>query len=152
MARAMSRSMSAWPPTSPRSPARRSPAAYAQHFGIEPCLRLDTGVTGARATGDGRWALDVRDIRAPREGGGSGSAQAAQIFDRLVVANGVLCEPLLPDCPRLPEFTAAGGRLRAATAFHDAQDACGRHVLASGTGRPRAMSPWLSARSRTRLM
>jgi cation diffusion facilitator CzcD-associated flavoprotein CzcO len=55
--------------------------------------------------------------------------------DRLVIANGVFCEPALPSYPGLAEFTAAGGVLTAATDFHDAEQACGQQVLVVGYGK-----------------
>jgi hypothetical protein len=101
-------------------------AAYAAEFGLESALRLSTEVTAARPVGDGRWTLDTRD---------AGGAESVESFDRLVVANGVFCEPLVPAYPGLEEFTAAGGALRAATDFHDAEDARGKHVLVVGYGK-----------------
>jgi cation diffusion facilitator CzcD-associated flavoprotein CzcO len=96
-------------------------AAYAAAFGLEPALRLGTEVTAARPLGDGRWSVSARDT--------------AETFDRLVVANGVFCEPAVPAYPGLGEFTAAGGRLCAGTEFHDAEDARGKHVLVVGYGK-----------------
>ncbi|MGW2284793.1 hypothetical protein [Streptomyces phaeochromogenes] len=81
-------------------------AAYAAEFGLEPVLRLSTEVTAARPAGHGRWTLETRD---------AGGVESVESFDRLGVADGVFCEPLVPAYPGLEEFTAAGGRLRAAT-------------------------------------
>jgi cation diffusion facilitator CzcD-associated flavoprotein CzcO len=94
---------------------------YATEFGIDAHLRLDTTVTAATPTPDGRWRV---------EAGGT-----AETFDRLVVANGVFCEPAMPAYPGHGEFAAAGGRLCAGTAFHDAEDARGKHVLVVGYGK-----------------
>lgn len=94
-------------------------AAYATEFGLP--LRLDTEVTAVQPTTDGRWAVET---------GG-----AAEVFDRLVVANGVFCEPAVPTYPGLDEFTAAGGKLCAGTEFHDVEDARGKHVLVVGYGK-----------------
>ncbi|MDH6215505.1 flavin-containing monooxygenase [Streptomyces pseudovenezuelae] len=101
-------------------------AAYADEFGLESVLRLSTEVTAARPVGDGRWTLETRDAVG---------AESVEEFDRLVVANGVFCEPLVPAYPGLEEFTAAGGRLRAATEFHDAEEARDQHVLVVGYGK-----------------
>ncbi|MEU0277734.1 NAD(P)/FAD-dependent oxidoreductase [Streptomyces sp. NPDC006195] len=132
-------------------------AAYARHFGLDAHLRLRTEVTRVRASGGG-WIVDVReadvrdgdvqdgdvqdgDVRdddvesgGVREGGGNG-APSTERFDRLVVANGVFCEPALPAYPGLDEFTAAGGRLCAGNAFHDAEEARDKHVLVVGYGK-----------------
>jgi len=101
-------------------------AGYAAEFGLEPVLRLNTEVTAARPVGDGRWTLETRD------GAGTESVEG---FDRLVVANGVFCEPAVPAYPGLAEFTAAGGSVCAATEFHDAEEARGKHVLVVGYGK-----------------
>jgi cation diffusion facilitator CzcD-associated flavoprotein CzcO len=101
-------------------------AAYAAEFGIESCLRLRTEVTAARTGPDGRWTIDLRT---------HDGTEATEVFDRLVVANGVFCEPAVPAYPGLAEFTAAGGRLCAGTEFHDAEQARGKHVLVVGYGK-----------------
>ncbi|HWB36900.1 MAG TPA: monooxygenase [Rugosimonospora sp.] len=56
-------------------------------------------------------------------------------MDRLVVANGIFCEPAVPRFPGADEFTAAGGRVLAGTDLHDAEEARGRHVLVVGYGK-----------------
>ncbi len=97
-------------------------AAYATRFGLD--LRLSTEVSAARPT-DGGWELDLRGT----------SGATTEKFDRLVIANGVFCEPALPSFPGLEEFTAAGGRLCAGTEFHDAEQARGLNVLVVGYGK-----------------
>jgi len=105
-------------------------AAYAAAFGLDRTLRLSTEVTAARprvGTGaDSGWTIEATD---------SAGRHSTEDFDRLVVANGVFCEPAVPSYPGSAEFTAAGGRLCAATEFHDAQEARGRHVLVVGYGK-----------------
>jgi cation diffusion facilitator CzcD-associated flavoprotein CzcO len=101
-------------------------AAYATEFGVDRSLRLDTEVTAAAQGADGRWTLDLR---------GPDGVGATEVFDRLVVANGVFCEPAVPAYPGLAEFTAAGGRLCAGTEFHDAEEARGKHALVVGYGK-----------------
>jgi cation diffusion facilitator CzcD-associated flavoprotein CzcO len=93
-------------------------AAYAEHFALD--VALSTEVRSARPVDEG-WELDLGD-RTER-------------FDRLVVANGVFCEPAVPEYPGVAEFALAGGRLCAGTAFHDAEDARGKHVLVVGYGK-----------------
>ena len=102
---------------------------YAGHFGLDQTLRLNTEVAAARPAGDG-WILDTRDV-----GGAAGGATSTDAFDRLVVANGVFCEPAIPAFPGREEFAAAGGRLLAGTEFHDAEQARGEHVLVVGYGK-----------------
>lgn len=96
-------------------------AAYAAEFGVDRVLRLNTEVTAAHRTDHGDWAVETGD--------------RTELFDRLVVANGVFCEPAVPDYPGLDEFTEAGGRLCAGTEFHDVEDARGTHVLVVGYGK-----------------
>ena len=93
-------------------------AAYAERFALD--VVLSTEVRAARPVDDG-WELDL---------GG-----ATERFDRLVVANGVFCEPAVPEYPGVAEFAVAGGRLCAGTDFHDAEDARGKHVLVVGYGK-----------------
>ncbi len=93
-------------------------AAYAERFALD--VVLCTEVRAARPVDDG-WELDL---------GG-----ATERFDRLVVANGVFCEPAVPAYPGVAEFAVAGGRLCAGTDFHDAEDARGKHVLVVGYGK-----------------
>jgi cation diffusion facilitator CzcD-associated flavoprotein CzcO len=101
-------------------------AAYAAKFGVDRVVRLDTEVTAARPTADGRWTVETRDT--------DGHATTT-MFDRLVVANGVFCEPAVPAFPGLDEFTAAGGRVCAGVEFHDAEEARDKHVLVVGYGK-----------------
>ncbi len=99
---------------------------YATSSGLDPLLRLSTTVTAARPTANGGWRLETRD--------GTGLAGTAD-HDRLVVANGVFCEPALPDFTGTEEFVAAGGRVLAGTEVHDVEQARGRHVLVVGYGK-----------------
>ncbi|HEX6347392.1 NAD(P)/FAD-dependent oxidoreductase [Umezawaea sp.] len=96
-------------------------AAYAARYGVDRVLRLGTEVTSARRDVDGRWTV--------------ATTVGTEVFDRLVVANGVFCEPMVPAYPGVEEFTAAGGRLLAGTEFHDAEEARDRHVLVVGYGK-----------------
>jgi cation diffusion facilitator CzcD-associated flavoprotein CzcO len=96
-------------------------ASYAAHFGLDPDLRLSAEVTQAVPVPDGGWALT--------------SADGTELVDRLVVANGVFCEPAVPRYPGADEFTAAGGQVLAGTDLHDAEQARGKHVLVVGYGK-----------------
>jgi cation diffusion facilitator CzcD-associated flavoprotein CzcO len=96
-------------------------ADYASHFGLVPFLRLSTEVTSAVPAADGGWSVVA--------------GTDASHFDRLVVANGVFCEPAVPAYPGLDEFTAAGGQVIAGTDLHHAEQARGKHVLVVGYGK-----------------
>jgi len=101
-------------------------AGYADTFGLTPEVRLNTEVTAAFPAGDGSWTVQTR---------GEAGDGPPETFDRLVIANGVFCEPAMPSFPGLDEFTAAGGRVMAGTELHDAEQARGRHVLVVGYGK-----------------
>ncbi|MFC8662261.1 flavin-containing monooxygenase [Streptomyces sp. NPDC057199] len=95
--------------------------AYAAEFAVDSTLRLNTEVTAAQVAGNGQWTVTTPD--------------GTELFDRLVVANGVFCEPAVPEYPGLDAFTAAGGRLCAGNDFHDVEDARDKHVLVVGYGK-----------------
>ncbi|MET9229797.1 NAD(P)/FAD-dependent oxidoreductase [Lentzea sp. NPDC003310] len=95
--------------------------AYTWHFGVDACLRLETTVTSVVPV-DGGWELTTH----------TGSSYR---YDRVVVANGVFCEPLVPDFPGRDEFEAAGGWVLAGTEFLDVEEARGKHALVVGYGK-----------------
>jgi hypothetical protein len=105
-------------------------ASYASHFGLDPVLRLSTEVTSAEPVPGGGW-----DITAADSVGSAGAVSTVEHVDRLVVANGVFCEPAVPRYPGLAEFTAAGGQVLAGTELHDAEQARGKRVLVVGYGK-----------------
>ena len=95
--------------------------AYASQFGLDPALRLSTEVTSAVPAPGGGWTITV--------------AGAAEHVDKLVVANGVFCEPAVPSYPGEAEFTAAGGKILPGTELNDEEQARGKHVLVVGYGK-----------------
>lgn len=99
--------------------------SYATAFGLDEHLRLNTEVVKAHQAGED-WELTVRS---------AGSEPATESFDRLVVANGVFCEPAVPDYLGRGEFTEAGGRLCAGSDFHDIEEARDKHALVVGYGK-----------------
>ena len=101
-------------------------AAYADEFKVTPHVRLETEVLSAVPDGD-RWRLEVRDL--------AGGETSGLIFDRLVVANGIFCEPFVPQFPGVEEFRSAGGRLIAGCELHDVEEARDRSVLVVGYGK-----------------
>jgi len=118
-------------------------AGYATHFGLDRALRLETEVVSATPA-DGGWAVRTQDVSTTgnaatmrdsvttKEPAGTTATDA---FDRLVVANGVFCEPAIPAFPGRDEFAAAGGLLLAGTELHDAERARGKHVVVVGYGK-----------------
>jgi cation diffusion facilitator CzcD-associated flavoprotein CzcO len=99
-------------------------AAYASGFGLDPLVRLDTEVVSARPANDG-WSVETRNAEGTR----------TDPVDRLVIANGVFCEPYVPQYAGVDDFTAAGGRLCAATQFLDAENTRGKDVVIVGYGK-----------------
>jgi cation diffusion facilitator CzcD-associated flavoprotein CzcO len=96
-------------------------ASYASHFELDQALRLSTEIASAAAAPDGGWTITADT--------------AAEHVDKLVVANGIFCEPAVPRYPGEAEFTAAGGRVLAGTELHDAEEARGKRVLVVGYGK-----------------
>ena len=101
-------------------------ADYAADAGLMSALRLHTTVTAARPLGWGRWAVDTID---------ADGLDRTEDYDALVVANGVFSEPAVPTYPGVDDFTAAGGRLLAATQFNEPDMAKDKHVLVIGYGK-----------------
>jgi hypothetical protein len=101
-------------------------ASYATASGLDPHLRLSTTVTHAGPRPEGGWRVESQ--------GQDGTSSRAD-YDRLVVANGVFCEPAIPDLPGRAGFEAAGGRVLAGTELHDAETARDKHVLVVGYGK-----------------
>jgi cation diffusion facilitator CzcD-associated flavoprotein CzcO len=98
-------------------------ADYAQHFGLNELLRLETEVVSAEPT-PGGWELVLRDETETRE-----------TFDHLVIANGVFSEPFVPEYEGHDDFALAGGKLVPAAGFHDRDEAADRHVVVVGYGK-----------------
>jgi hypothetical protein len=95
--------------------------SYAAHFGVDRHLRLHTLVLRAVPSAAG-WVLHLDD-------------GTTETFDRLVVANGVFCEPSVPSFPGHADFAAAGGKVLAGTEVQDAAQAQDKHVVVVGYGK-----------------
>lgn len=94
---------------------------YVEHFGLGGLLRLDTEVTATRPDPRGGWTVTT--------------SAGEEVVDHLVVANGIFCEPAVPDYPGLGEFLAGGGRLAHASAFTELEAARDRDVVVVGYGK-----------------
>jgi dimethylaniline monooxygenase (N-oxide forming) len=103
-------------------------AAYVEHFGLWEHLRLNAEVVAAEldeaAT---RWEVTTDDTRT--------GERSTAAFDWLVVANGIFCDPLVPDYEGVDEHRAAGGRVCHTSDFHELDEARGRHVVIVGYGK-----------------
>ncbi len=99
--------------------------SYARQFGLLDLVRTSTEVVAAEPRGQGGWTVTTT----------SGGTSASAGFDHLVVANGIFCDPFMPDYPGAAEFRAAGGRLCHASEFTELEDARGRDVVVVGYGK-----------------
>lgn len=103
-------------------------AEYARLFGLESKIRLNSEIVSADLDENTvMWTLRVRDVRT--------GAVTEQVFDRLIVANGIFCDPFLPDYPGITEFQDAGGRVCAASDFNSLDDAVGKDIVVVGYGK-----------------
>jgi len=103
-------------------------ASYATHFGLDPQLRLNHEVTAAEPRSHGiGWTLRLRRMA---DGG-----EFEDAVDHLIIANGVFSQPLVPSFDGLDDFTSAGGRVRAASEFHDVEQARGANAVVVGYGK-----------------
>jgi len=102
-------------------------ADYVQRFGLGPALRLSTEVLHADLDRvSGQWTLRTKygyeeEVQGP--------------FEHLVVANGVFCDPLMPDYDGAEEFRAAGGRLCHSSEFIDHAVVENKEVVVVGYGK-----------------
>jgi cation diffusion facilitator CzcD-associated flavoprotein CzcO len=102
---------------------------YVDLFGLGGVLRLSTEVVAAELVdGESAWLIATRPT-------GREHPVDRQRYDHLVVANGIFSEPLVPPFTGLADFTAAGGRVLAASRFHDLENSRGRNVLVVGYGK-----------------
>jgi cation diffusion facilitator CzcD-associated flavoprotein CzcO len=102
---------------------------YVDAFGLRGTLRLSTEVVSAELVADETtWSVGSRPA-------GSRDAVTWERYDHLVVANGIFSEPVVPRFEGQDEFTAAGGRVLAASGFHDVEEARGKNVVVVGYGK-----------------
>ncbi|HST80360.1 MAG TPA: NAD(P)/FAD-dependent oxidoreductase [Kineosporiaceae bacterium] len=100
--------------------------SYVERFALRPLLRLDTEVTRAlQDPATGSWTVQTA----------SGEDADSHHFDFLVVANGTLCDPLIPDYPGVEEYRAGGGRLCHTSEFTELAEADARDIIVVGYGK-----------------
>lgn len=103
-------------------------SGYAEHFGLKSHLRLGTEVTAAVQDADtGTWSVTSREVESGRVD--------EQQYDRLVIANGIFCDPFVPPYRGVEDYERAGGRLCAASDFHELEYAADKNVLVVGYGK-----------------
>ena len=102
---------------------------YVEVFKLGSVLRLSTEVVSAELVdGESAWLIASR----PAGHDGPGTSER---YDHLVVANGIFSDPLVPSFAGRAAFTAAGGRVLAASQFHDLEAARDRNVVVVGYGK-----------------
>ncbi|WP_340538848.1 flavin-containing monooxygenase [Nocardioides sp. GXZ039] len=94
---------------------------YVERFGLAPHLRLSTEVERATPSPDGGWDVVT--------------AAGSTHYDHLVVANGIFCEPAIPDFEGVAELEAAGGRVIATGDLASLDEVRDKHVLMIGYGK-----------------
>ncbi|MGJ3507879.1 flavin-containing monooxygenase [Enemella sp. A6] len=114
-------------------------AGYVRRFGIEDKIKVSTEVVHAELDESGpqpRWTVTYRPVES-RFGGESEPAgpEESEVFDYVVVANGIFSQPFLPPYPGREEFEAAGGRLCAPSDVRDLAEIEGKNVLVVGYGK-----------------
>ena len=68
--------------------------AYAEHFGVPPAISFRTEVEQVRPAPDGSWDVSIRPVGET----GTGTSEVRR-FQQVIVANGHLSDPKLPDFP-----------------------------------------------------
>lgn len=124
------------PPDTPDYPDHRRLLAYfrdfADHFGLRDRFRFGTEVVRAEPAGPGRdsgWRLTVRATGDGGAGVDAGVGVDAGEFSALVVANGTLSEP------NIPEFAGEfSGEIRHTSSYKYPQELAGKRVLVVGGG------------------
>ena len=97
--------------------------AYADRFGLRPCMRFRTEVSSvSRGSDGGGWTVTLRE----------GGAAETRHYDVVVVATGQFSRPRLPVLPGEDEFRASGGLIRHSSEYVDGALANGRDVAVVG--------------------
>lgn len=103
-------------------------AEYTRRFRLDEVIRLGTEVVSADLDEQaGRWTLTVRNV--------ADGCTEEVVFDQLIVANGIFCDPFTPDYPGTPDFVRVGGQLCAASEFNELADAAGKDIVVVGYGK-----------------
>ncbi len=98
--------------------------AYAQRFGLRPCIRFQTEVLSlSRQPGAQGWLVTLR---------GGDMAEGVEHFDLVVVATGQFSRPRTLHLPGEDAFVAAGGAVRHSSQYGDGALARGRDVAVVG--------------------
>ncbi len=99
--------------------------AYAERFQLLPRVHLNTEVLAATQEPDQRWRVTARGPQG----------ESTEIFDKLILCNGIFSRPAVPEFAGAAAFAAAGGRVCHSSEFTDPAQAKGKHVLVVGYGK-----------------
>ena len=98
--------------------------AYAQRFGLRPCIRFRTEVLSlSRRPGAPSWLVTLR---------GADAAVETEHFDLVIVATGQFSQPRTLHLPGEDAFVAAGGTVRHSSQHGDGASVRGRDVAVVG--------------------
>lgn len=95
--------------------------SYVEKFGLRKFIKLNTEVKSASQSADGKWTV--------------ATAASAEVFDFVVVCNGIFSKPAIPNYKGSDAFVAAGGRICHSSQFTNLEDARGRNVVVVGYGK-----------------
>lgn len=100
--------------------------SYCDHFGFRSALRLGTQVLEVSPAGP-RWRVRVCDLATEE--------QREDLFDHVVVCNGIFSIPSIPAFPGSDTFRQAGGQILHTSEFTDIDLVDRRHALIVGYGK-----------------
>ncbi|MCV2892771.1 flavin-containing monooxygenase [Lentibacter sp. XHP0401] len=95
--------------------------SYAKKFGLMPSVRLNTEVVNTAQGEDGRWTVTTDE--------------GSEVFDFLVIANGIFSRPSIPNFQGSEAFLQDGGRICHSSEFLNLEDAKDKDVLVIGYGK-----------------
>lgn len=97
---------------------------YVDHVDIRKHLRLNTSVTKTYMEGD-KWVVE-----SEKDG-----VSARDVYDYLIVCNGIFSDPFIPPFKGTDAFKAAGGRVCHTSQFNEKQDAKDKNMVIVGYGK-----------------
>jgi len=109
--------------------------AYAEHFGLRPCIRFQTEILSVSHEHSAQgWSVTLR--RANAAAGTDAAAETGAVqtehFDLVLVATGQFSTPKTLNLPGDDAFVAAGGSIRHSSQYLDGAVARGRDVVVVG--------------------
>lgn len=104
--------------------------SYADRFDLKRFVRFDTAVTDASINNDtGKWTVKSRSLNDDSE------QITEQVFDFLVVANGIFSKPKVPKFEGQDIWESSGGKIVHTSEFLDLDIAKNKKVMIIGYGK-----------------